>query len=90
MLAPIKGILYLFGLIKDLILLLYVITVDFLQQAIERNAFLENELDEKEELSIIVQRLKDESRGTIASFPLFHSWHFNRRYLFTMTEQPRP
>ncbi|XP_065066454.1 nuclear distribution protein nudE-like 1 [Rhopilema esculentum] len=33
-----------------------------LNQAIERNAFLENELDEKEELVVTVQRLKDESR----------------------------
>ena len=34
-----------------------------LNSAIERNAFLENELEEKEELIITVQRLKDESRG---------------------------
>lgn len=33
-----------------------------LNQAIERNAFLENELDEKEALSTTVQRLKDEAR----------------------------
>ncbi|CAH8567578.1 unnamed protein product [Schistosoma turkestanicum] len=33
-----------------------------LNQAIERNAFLENELDEKEDLMITVQRLKDEAR----------------------------
>eukprot|EP00794_Sanderia_malayensis_P008990 gene8990-9950_t len=33
-----------------------------LNQAIERNAFLENELDEKEELVVSIQRLKDESR----------------------------
>lgn len=32
-------------------------------QAIERNAFLESELDEKEVLKVTVQRLKDESRG---------------------------
>jgi hypothetical protein len=32
-------------------------------QAIERNAFLESELDEKENLAITVQRLKDEARG---------------------------
>ena len=30
--------------------------------AIERNAFLESELDEKENLKMVVQRLKDESR----------------------------
>ncbi|XP_064638900.1 nuclear distribution protein nudE homolog 1-like isoform X3 [Lineus longissimus] len=33
-----------------------------LNQAIERNAFLESELDEKENLAITVQRLKDEAR----------------------------
>ncbi|KAK3859312.1 hypothetical protein Pcinc_034562 [Petrolisthes cinctipes] len=33
-----------------------------LNLAIERNAFLESELDEKEELSVSVQRLKDETR----------------------------
>ncbi|XP_069123354.1 nuclear distribution protein nudE homolog 1-like isoform X2 [Argopecten irradians] len=33
-----------------------------LNQAIERNAFLENELDEKENLGETVQRLKDEAR----------------------------
>ncbi|XP_047143680.1 nuclear distribution protein nudE-like 1 isoform X1 [Hydra vulgaris] len=33
-----------------------------LNTAIERNAFLENELEEKEELMITVQRLKDEAR----------------------------
>ena len=32
-------------------------------QAIERNAFLENELEERETLNITVQRLKDEARG---------------------------
>ena len=34
-----------------------------LNSAIERNAFLENEREEKEELIITVQRLKDEARG---------------------------
>lgn len=33
-----------------------------LNQAIERNAFLENELDEKESMKVTVQRLKDEAR----------------------------
>ncbi|EEC19288.1 hypothetical protein IscW_ISCW013782 [Ixodes scapularis] len=33
-----------------------------LGRAIERNAFLENELDEKEALGFMVQRLKDETR----------------------------
>ncbi|XP_025776090.1 nuclear distribution protein nudE-like 1 [Puma concolor] len=34
-----------------------------LNQAIERNAFLESELDEKESLLVSVQRLKDEARA---------------------------
>lgn len=34
-----------------------------LNLAIERNAFLESELDEKETLKAMVQRLKDETRG---------------------------
>ncbi|XP_042913184.2 nuclear distribution protein nudE homolog 1-A-like, partial [Parasteatoda tepidariorum] len=33
-----------------------------LNQAIERNAFLENELDEKENMAVLIQRLKDEAR----------------------------
>lgn len=43
-----------------------------LNQAIERNAFLESELDEKENLLESVQRLKDEARGqeAWALFPL--------------------
>ena len=32
---------------------------------IERNAFLESELDEKENLLESMQRLKDEARGTV-------------------------
>jgi hypothetical protein len=32
-------------------------------KAIERNAFLESELDEKETLTETVQRLKDEAKG---------------------------
>ena len=34
-----------------------------LNAALERNALLEGELDEKEALAVMVQRLKDESRG---------------------------
>lgn len=34
-----------------------------LNHAIERNAFLESELDDKESLAFTVQRLKDEARG---------------------------
>lgn len=34
-----------------------------LNSAIERNVLLESELDEKENLKAMVQRLKDETRG---------------------------
>lgn len=34
-----------------------------LNKALERNAFLELELDEKDKMKEVVQRLKDESRG---------------------------
>ena len=34
-----------------------------LNVAIERNAFLESELDEKEQLKAMVQHLKEEARG---------------------------
>lgn len=37
-----------------------------MNSVIERNAFLESELDEKENLLESVQRLKDEARGTLA------------------------
>lgn len=44
-----------------------------LNQAIERNAFLESELDEKESLLVSVQRLKDEARGKEVTVLLFVS-----------------
>ena len=47
---------------KDGILYIYYIYIYFFQ-AIERNAFLESELEEKGSLTITVQRLKDEARG---------------------------
>lgn len=34
-----------------------------LNASIERNVLLESELDEKESLKVMVQRLKDEARG---------------------------
>lgn len=37
-----------------------------LNSAIEKNALLESELDEKEALKVIVQRLMDEIRGETA------------------------
>ena len=38
-----------------------------LHTAIERNAFLESELDDKESLAVMVQRLKDETKGSFFS-----------------------
>ena len=37
----------------------------FLSQAFERNAILENELDEKQRLAEMCQRLKDEVKGIL-------------------------
>lgn len=39
-----------------------------MNHVIERNAFLESELDEKENLLESVQRLKDEARGIHSTF----------------------
>ena len=46
-----------------------------LNQAIERNAFLESELDEKESLLVSVQRLKDEARGKIYNLKRYKQTH---------------
>ena len=46
-----------------------------LLQAIERNAILENELDEKETLQESVQRLKDEARGKPIKGLIFYKFH---------------
>ena len=48
-----------------------------LNQAIERNAFLESELDDKESLLVSVQRLKDEARG-MACLISSVSWYIVR------------
>lgn len=50
-----------------------------LNQAIERNAFLESELDEKESLLVSVQRLKDEARGKVKTQESIQP--FCRRYV---------
>lgn len=42
-----------------------------MNQVIERNAFLESELDEKENLLESVQRLKDEARGRTSADLIF-------------------
>lgn len=53
-----------------------------LNQAIERNAFLESELDEKENLLESVQRLKDEARGQkLPCLPL-HGTSLSKTKLF--------
>lgn len=49
-----------------------------MNQVIERNAFLESELDEKENLLESVQRLKDEARGR-ALIPLV-AFFLNKPY----------
>lgn len=57
-----------------------------MNQVIERNAFLESELDEKENLLESVQRLKDEARGRASlicchfklGLLVFLSWRQNR------------
>ncbi len=44
-----------------------------MNHVIERNAFLESELDEKENLLESVQRLKDEARGILTNTHLLTS-----------------
>uniref|UniRef100_A0A1E1X3K3 Putative lis1-interacting protein nude n=1 Tax=Amblyomma aureolatum TaxID=187763 RepID=A0A1E1X3K3_9ACAR len=46
-----------------------------LNQAIERNAFLESELDDKEAMSFMVQRLKDEARDLKQELMIQQSVH---------------
>lgn len=45
-----------------------------MNHVIERNAFLESELDEKENLLESVQRLKDEARGKPLCIYTFHNY----------------
>lgn len=47
-----------------------------LHNAIERNALLETELDEKEILQTMVQRLKDEHRGKLFTSTSPHNHHY--------------
>lgn len=51
-----------------------------MNHVIERNAFLESELDEKENLLESVQRLKDEARGTF----IHTIGEFQIQYLFVL------
>lgn len=48
-----------------------------LNNAIERNAFLENELDDKETLKVMVQRLKDEARDLKQELKIHQSGKLN-------------
>uniref|UniRef100_A0A6I8PRX9 Nuclear distribution protein nudE-like 1 n=1 Tax=Xenopus tropicalis TaxID=8364 RepID=A0A6I8PRX9_XENTR len=51
-----------------------------LNQAIERNAFLESELDEKESLLVSVQRLKDEAGAPLSPVRVCYSPPINTQY----------
>ena len=44
-----------------------------MNSAIERNAFLESELDEKEALKAAVQRMKDETRDLRSELKFLHT-----------------
>ncbi|MEQ2266742.1 NADH:ubiquinone oxidoreductase, partial [Xenotaenia resolanae] len=48
-----------------------------MNQVIERNAYLESELDEKENLLESVQRLKDEARGKVLRKTSYICFCFN-------------
>ena len=48
-------------------------------QAIEKNALLENEVEDKEGLQDMVQRLKDESRGSYITYILILNVHVRKK-----------
>lgn len=48
-----------------------------LNASIERNVLLESELDEKESLKVMVQRLKDETRGKFIDKVLKYKNYFD-------------
>lgn len=60
-----------------------------LNQAIERNAFLESELDEKEAMSFMVQRLKDEARDLKQELMIQQSVHKEQTAPF-VPDSPSP
>ncbi|XP_033097489.1 nuclear distribution protein nudE homolog 1-like [Anneissia japonica] len=59
-----------------------------LNHAIERNAFLESELDEKESLQITVQRLKDEARDLRSELATTDSLPIRQKIGETLVELP--
>lgn len=59
-----------------------------MNHVIERNAFLESELDEKENLLESVQRLKDEARGKHALFCFLHSFKLRTQLSFHTSSFP--
>ena len=66
-----------------------------MNSAIERNAFLESELDEKESLKSVVQRMKDETRDLRAGHYVqytraIYSGDPNSGYLNTGNFQKHP
>ena len=58
-----------------------------MNSAIERNAFLESELDEKEALKAAVQRMKDETRDLRSELKVLHTTsgtiHILRKHLYS-------
>ena len=53
--------------------------------AIERNAFLESELDEKETLKMAVQRLKDETRDLRSELKVLNPQFVSRNKMSSVT-----
>ena len=60
-----------------------------MNSAIERNAFLESELDEKEALKAAVQRMKDETRDLRSELKVLHTTsgtiHILRKHLYSQS-----
>lgn len=59
-----------------------------MNHVIERNAFLESELDEKENLLESVQRLKDEARGTVTPLRSHRSFSSSHQCLCLLSVLP--
>ena len=61
-----------------------------MNSAIERNAFLESELDEKETLKTLVQRMKDESRDLRAGSSIHSGIHSFVPHVTALLLAPSP
>lgn len=59
-----------------------------MNHVIERNAFLESELDEKENLLESVQRLKDEARGMVTPLSSHCSFSSSHQSLYLLSVLP--